>query len=98
MYAGSYKEAGWVNGTTCTTAYSDGSSKNIEAAVVTNMVVLKSDQQNSLPLNGTSLTYKQGSTCAKTGQPRTFKINVLCDVNVEGDYLPVVQVPLSSNA
>jgi hypothetical protein len=43
MYAGSYKEAGWVNGTTCTTAYSDGSSKNIEAAVVTNMVVLKSD-------------------------------------------------------
>jgi hypothetical protein len=37
MYAGNYDPVGWTNGTACTTPYSDGSSKNIAAAVVTNM-------------------------------------------------------------
>jgi len=58
MYAGSYNPVGWTNGTTCTKAWSSGSSKNIEAAVVTNMSVLMMDTTTlSQPLNGTSLTY-----------------------------------------
>jgi hypothetical protein len=91
MYAGSYKPEGFVNGTACTTSYSDGSSKSIKAAVVSNMEVVMTNGQFSKPLNGTSLTYTQGSTCPKTGNPRTFKINVLCDAEVDYDYLPYTQ-------
>jgi len=58
MYAGSYDPVGWTAGATCTKSWSSGSSKNIQAAVVTNMSVLMMDKTTlSQPLNGTSLTY-----------------------------------------
>jgi len=90
FYAGRFDPEGWTNGTTCTTAYSDGSSKNINAAVITNMSVIKANREMSQPLNGTSLTYTHGSICPSTNAARTFTINVLCDAATEADYLPLI--------
>jgi len=35
------------------------------------------------------LTYSGGAVCPATGAARSFVVNVLCDKNVDGDYLPV---------